>query len=60
MPNLDFLKPIAAHASKILREVGKIIDAHDDGDGAVEISDVVDIVKEAASNVVETITDIID
>lgn len=60
MPNLDFLKPLAANTPKILREVGKIIDAHGDGDGTVEISDVVDGVKEAASNIVEAISDILD
>ena len=60
MPNLDFLKPIAAHAPKILHKVGQIIDAHGDGDGSVEISDVIDGVKEAASHVVDVISDVLD
>lgn len=60
MPNFEFLKPFVVRAPQILREVGKILDAHGDGDGSVEISDVVDGVKEAASNVVEAISDILD
>ena len=60
MSNWDFLKPLAARIPKIMREAGKIIDAHGDGDGSVDISDVVDTVKEAASNVVEAISDILE
>jgi hypothetical protein len=60
MPNLDFLKPLAARAPKILHEVGKIIDAHGDGDGVVEISDAIDVIKEVASNVIEKATDLLD
>lgn len=60
MSKLDFLKPLAVRAPKILREVGKIIDAHGDGDGTVEISDVVDGVKEGVSHIVEVISDALD
>lgn len=60
MPNLDFLKPLAANAHKILHEVGKNIDAYGDGDGVVELSDVIDTIKEVASNVVEKATDLLD
>lgn len=60
MSKLDFLKPLVARAPKLLKKAGEIIDAHGDGDGVVEVSDVVDTVKDAASHVIDVITDIFD
>ena len=58
MATFDFLKPLAAKAPILLKNAGKFIDAHGDGDGIVEISDVVDTVKEGVSTIIDVVTDI--
>lgn len=58
MATFDFLKPLAAKAPILFKNASKFIDAHGDGDGIVEISDVVDTVKEGVSTIIDVVTDI--
>ena len=58
MATFDFLKPLAAKAPILLKNASKFIDAHGDGDGIVEISDVIDTVKDGVSTVIDIVTDL--
>ena len=58
MATFDFLKPLVAKAPLLLRNAGKFIDAHGDGDGIIEIADVVDTVKEGVSAIIDVVTDL--
>lgn len=58
MATFEFLKPLAAKAPMLLRNVGKVIDAHGDGDGIVEIADIVDTVKDGVSTIIDVVTDL--
>ena len=58
MATFDFLKPLAAKAPLLLKNAGKFIDAHGDGDGILEIGDVVDTVKEGVSTIIDVVTDL--
>ena len=58
MATFDFLKPLAAKAPLLFKNAAKFIDAHGDGDGILEIGDVVDTVKERVSTIIDVVTDL--
>ena len=58
MASFNFLEQVAAKAPILAKTVGKVIDAHGDGDGILEVSDIVDTVSDGISTVVDFITDL--